>query len=108
MKISIYFHHLYSYLLFHNNNNKLANEAQEKARSNAMPQRYKGECYEVRDELISQKSKSFVQIPERKTHFISWDNGNSFLFPSFQSYTPRTYRPTWIITYQRPLIAGKA
>ena len=71
MKISIYLHHLYGYLLFHNNNNKLSNEAQEKARSNAMPQRYKGECYEVRDELISQKSKSFVQIPERKTHFIS-------------------------------------
>lgn len=100
-------YHVYSYLLFHNNNNKLADEAQEKARSDTMPQRYKGECYEVRDKLISQKSKSFVQIPERKTHFISWDNGNSFLFPSFQYRPPRTYRPTWIITYQRPLIADK-
>ena len=60
IKTSIHLHHLYSYLLFHNNNNKLAHEAQKKARRDAMPQRYKGECYEVRDELISQKSKSFV------------------------------------------------
>lgn len=53
----------FPYLLFHYNDNKLSNKAQEKARSNTVPQRHKEECQKVWEKFVSKETEPFVQIP---------------------------------------------
>ena len=55
-----------TYLLFDYNDNKFSDETQEKSRSDTVPQRHKHKRYKVRDELASQETKPFVQIPSNK------------------------------------------